>query len=146
MNTNELAAQIREMMYFGKGRVFKHRCTHCINPHDMMFLKAIIQLSNQSKGMVKMSDVSNYFNISAPAMTQQVRRFEKMNFIERVQQEHDRRSVYLRLTAHALEKINETEAVLNQDLIDFITYLGEEDSKELIRIMKKASQFLMENK
>lgn len=141
MDAKELAYQLREMIYlFGKNGALRPPCQPKIRHHDMMFLTAISKL-DQNRGGVKMSDLSNYFNISAPAISQTIRRFEKLGYIERIQLQNDRRSVYIRIQPDVLAMMDEVESVVNENLMQLITYLGEEDAKELIRIMKKASEF-----
>ncbi|NBK96558.1 MAG: MarR family transcriptional regulator [Erysipelotrichia bacterium] len=142
MDAKKLAIQLREMMYFfGKNQVLKPKRVPCIKHHDMMFLTAIARLEKQQDGFVKMSDISNFFKISPPATSQAIRKFEKANYVERVRLDHDRRSVYITLTSKVKQEMAEAEAQLNENLVSLIHYLGEEDAKELIRIMQKASHF-----
>lgn len=145
MDTRELAIELREMIYlFGKNKVLKPSPVTCIKHHDMMFLTAIARLEEQ-QGMVKMSDISKFFKISPPATSQTIRKFEALGYVERVQLDGDRRSVYIRLTEKVKRMMNDAEAQLNENLNRLINYLGEEDAQELIRIMRKASHFRMQN-
>ena len=144
MDAKKLAYELREMIYlFGKNSALRPPCEPKIRHHDMMILTAIAKLDKAS-GAVKMSDLSNYFNISAPAISQTIRRFEKLGYIERIQLEKDRRSVYIRVRPDVLAMMEEVESVVNENLMDLIMYLGEDDAKDLIRIMKKASTFRKE--
>lgn len=141
METKKLADELRETIYlFGKNDALKPKCKPKIRHHDLMFLKAIEHL-DVANGSVKMNDLSNYFSISAPAISQVIRRFETLGYVSREQLDHDRRSVYIQLSEQVKIEMKETEAMINANLIRLITFLGEEDSKELIRIMQKASQF-----
>ncbi len=141
MDVKNLAYQLREMIYlFGKNGALRPPCEPKIRHHDMMILTTIAKLDKNGGG-VKMSDLSNYFNVSAPAISQTIRRFEKLGYIERIQLESDRRSVYIRLQPSVLQMMEEVETIVNENLMRLITFLGEDDAKELIRIMKKASEF-----
>lgn len=111
----------------------------------MMFLTAIARMEETQNGLVKMNDISNFFKVSPPATSQTIRKFETLGYVERVQLENDRRSVYIRLTDKVKQEMQHAQEELNENLVQLITYLGEEDAKELIRIMRKASHFRVNN-
>ena len=142
MEIKKLAIELREMMYFfGKNKVLKPKGVSCIKHHDMMFLTAIARMEEIQNGLVKMNDISAFFKISPPATSQTIRKFENLGYVERVQLENDRRSVYIRLTQKVKQEMQDAEEQLNENLMKLITFIGEDDAKELIRIMRKASQF-----
>lgn len=142
-NENEIAQELNRLFYTirmehapkGKKKVnMEHR--------DIMLLNGITQM-NQGQP-IKLSQISEYFHISLAAVSQGVRIFEKNGWIERVMVEHDRRSVYIQVTEAAKRHVQDRENEVNQQLINFIRYLGYEDSMALIRITEKAGQFLAE--
>lgn len=142
MDSEKLAVELREMMYFfGKNQILKPKHVSCIKHHDMMFLTAIARLEKEQKGLVKMSDISNFFKISPPATSQTIRKFESLQYVERVQFDSDRRSVYIRLTQKVKQEMQDAQEQLNENLIQLIDFLGEEDAREFIRILRKASYF-----
>lgn len=146
MDTKKLAIELREMMYFfGKNQVLKPKHISCIKHHDMMFLTAIARMEETQNGLVKMNDISTFFKISPPATSQTIRKFETLGYVERVQLENDRRSVYIRLTDKVKQEMQNAQEELNENLVKLITFIGEDDAKELIRIMRKASSFRMNN-
>ena len=88
-----------------------------------------------------MSDVSHIFHITPAAVTQMVREYERKGWIERVVLASDRRSVYLQLTDQASKLLKQNEAELLAGIVDFIHYLGDEDSDALLRILDKAKAY-----
>lgn len=109
---------------------------------DMMTLGAIQAETEKSEnGMIKMSDVSHIFHITPAAVTQMVREYERKGWMERVVLESDRRSVYLQLTDQASKLLKQNEAELLAGIVDFIHYLGDEDSDALLRILDKAKAY-----
>lgn len=109
---------------------------------DMMVLDMIQQATaHQPEGLVKMSDLSMYFHITPAATSQMVREYERKGWIERVISDRDRRNVYLKVTERAVELLKQNEERLMQGMVDFIHYLGEEDSDALIRILEKAKAY-----
>lgn len=124
-------------------RQHKHEHTHeHIRRRDIMALEAVTQIMRkQGDGLIKMSALSDYFNVTPAAVSQMVREYERKGWIERVVLEHDRRSVYLNVTKEAKALIKRNEEACMKDIVDFISYLGEEDSDAFIRILEKAMEY-----
>lgn len=109
---------------------------------DMMVLDVILKaIAHQADGLVKMSDLSIYFHITPAATSQMVREYEGKGWIEREILDRDRRSVYLKVTDQAIALLKENEQCLMRGMMDFIAYLGEDDSDALIRILEKATAY-----
>ena len=56
--------------------------------------------------------------------------------------EEDRRVVYVRPTESGMELVREAQANFATNIGDLIDYLGEGDSQELLRIMKRVRQLM----
>lgn len=109
---------------------------------DMMVLDVIKEaIDRQKDGLVKMSDISMYFRITPAAASQMVREYERKGWLERVILDSDRRSVYCRVSEQAMTLLKQNEECLMAGMVDFIHYLGEEDSDALIRILEKAKNY-----
>lgn len=146
MTDIEKAKRLAHLFYImskGHMRDHDHHChEHRIRKRDVLTLGAVLScIDAQEDGLVKMSDMSTYFRITPAAVSQMVREYEKKDWIERVVLDNDRRSVYLKVTpvAKALLKQNEEEAM--KGIVEFLHYLGEEDSDALIRILEKAKDY-----
>lgn len=119
-----------------------HPCEGKFRKRDFMTLNALLtRINAQADGLVKMSDMSVYFRITPAAVSQMVREYERKGWVERVVLEQDRRSVYLKVTEEAKALLKQNEEAAMQGIIDFIHYLGEEDSEALVRILEKAKNY-----
>lgn len=85
--------------------------------------------------------MSLYFRITPAAVSQMVKEYERKGWVERVVLEHDRRSVYLKVSEEAKALLKQNEEMAMKGIIDFIHYLGEEDSDALLRILEKAKDY-----
>jgi len=113
-----------------------------IKKRDVMALGVIqAAIDEQADGLVKMSDVSAFFRITPAAVSQMVREYERKGWIKRVIWENDRRCVYLKVTKAGRSVLKNCEESAMQEIVDFIHYLGEEDSDALIRILEKAKDY-----
>lgn len=111
---------------------------------DMMMLTEICELGKSD--MVKMSTISDYFHITPAAVSQCIRNFEKEGWVERTVLDNDRRSVYVKVSEKAKQVMKTNHDEMFKRLLSFIHYLGEEDSKHLLRIMDKSIDYIKEQK
>lgn len=109
--------------------------SHRIRIHDMIILKAIIRIGN--KEAIKMSQLAQDLNITAPAVSQLARRLERHGYINRIVSEEDRRIVYIEVSDRAKNEMRYAEAFMNHQLDEIYEYLGEADTDDLIRILEK---------
>lgn len=107
---------------------------------DIMFLNVAMHM-DKGRELVKMSEISEFFHITPAAVSQMVREYEQKGWVERVVLESDRRSVYVKVTEEAITLIHTCEQKANERIVEFISFLGEEDSDALLRIMEKVVNF-----
>ncbi|MEG0823492.1 MAG: MarR family transcriptional regulator [Erysipelotrichaceae bacterium] len=141
MNRSERATELFRAFYVMQKSDVNAETNMCksLKRRDMMFLDGIMHLNKGD--IVKMSEISEFFKITPAAISQIIRNFENKGFIERIQLESDRRSVYIKVTPLAKEAIKNTEIELNAMFENFVDYLGEEDSEHFIRILKKCAEY-----
>ncbi|MEG0709025.1 MAG: MarR family transcriptional regulator [Longicatena sp.] len=141
MDEMEIARKITHLFYtMRKESLMKPSNNHKIGHRDIMMLDAIMRI-NAEGDLVKMSDISTYFNVTPAAISQMIKTFENKNWVERILLENDRRSVYIKVTKEAKEMINGCEKHMSDKLLLFIEELGAEDAQAFIRILEKASIF-----
>lgn len=145
METQKLAYQLREVMYvMGKNKTF-HKQNNCtMRKNDFMFIHGIVCMNDGKP--VKMNEISSYFDITPPAVSQIVGRLEKSGYVKREVMEHDRRSVYVFIQENTLDIIKQIEKQMNEEMVNMIQYIGEEDTKTLIRILQKISEYKRKEK
>jgi len=66
---------------------------------------------------------------------------EEAGYIERLPDPHDRRIVRIGLTDKGTQTAETLISEVREHLIGLVNYLGEEDSKTLIRLMSKSIEF-----
>ncbi len=127
-----------ELLYhFGKADLLrKSKKPFNLSKNDVIVLRSIHVLGNGQP--IKMNQIANHFNISPSAVSQFMRKFEKHDYIQRIVQENDRRSVYIKLTDLGEKETQRAFTHINKKLIRFIEEIGEEDAKTLLRILKKS--------
>ncbi len=145
MTDIEKAKRMVQLFYIMRKEHFSIHDCHVLSQmrmRDVMTLGAILEEMEKSEvGMIKMSDVSNLFKITPAAVSQMVKEYEKKGWMVRVILENDRRSVYLRVTLQAQALMQQNQEKVMQGIVDFIRYLGDEDSDAFLRILDKTKAY-----
>jgi DNA-binding MarR family transcriptional regulator len=100
-------------------------------------------LENESMGM-KVSDLSNKIGVTPAAVTHMINSLEKEEYVERMNDQRDRRIVLVRTTQKGNELIKDMTEIVFENMKDLIGFLGDDDTKEFIRILSKAVGFINE--
>lgn len=143
MDEMEIVRRLYHLFYVMRKEALQmpeHHIHKSIGGRDLMMLDSILGL-NKDGNLVKMSEISTYFQITPAAISQIVRSYEEKGWIERVVLKNDRRSVYIEVSDKAKRLLQEHEELMTARLLDFITYLGEEDAKALVRIIEKSTAY-----
>ena len=140
MNEMDIVRKLTHLFYmFRKDQLLKKDQKSIMKNRDIMVLDAIHLLKDG--GLIKMNDVSSYFNVTPAAVSQLMKKYEKKGWIQRVELPNDRRSVYIQVSEEALVMMKQYEQHMTELLVDFIEELGEEDANALIRILEKALDY-----
>lgn len=86
---------------------------------------------------VSVGELAGFAEVSMPAVSRMARKLESQKLIERISLKENRRIVYVRLTEGGQKLLEEAEEQESRRIERMARYLGEEDTKHLIRIMKK---------
>lgn len=140
MDEMDIVRKVTHLFYvFRKENMMKSEEHPKMKHRDIMMLDAIMKLNNGD--LVKMSDISTYFQITPAAVSQLIKGFEKKQWVERIVLENDRRSVYIKVSDSAKQMINSCERHMRDTLIAFIEELGEDDAQAFVRILEKGLAF-----
>lgn len=119
---------------------------HGIKPSEFMLLHTLIHaLAPDAKGM-KASDLSAQLHITPAGVTHSLNSLEEGGYIERLADPSDRRIVLVRPTVKSREMVGATHARHLQFLEELIDFLGEKDSKELIRLLTLTIDYFNERR
>ena len=132
--------KLRRLVYRFKNVRHPEKGKDHMRMHDMMMLVGMQKVGNGEA--VKMSQLSSYFKISAPAISQVMRRLEELGYIERIIRNEDRRSVYVNVSEKARKEIKKIQAHMDKTMNGLIDYLGEKDIDELIRLLDKVLDYV----
>ncbi len=113
-----------------------------IRKNEMMLLMFLAyHLPDDSVGL-QPSELGEILRLTRPTITSMVNSLEEQGYVVRINDEEDRRVVFVRPTARGVELVSRAQAGFATSIAELIAFLGEEDAQELLRIMEKVRQFM----
>ncbi|MDQ7092985.1 MarR family transcriptional regulator [Desulfosporosinus sp. PR] len=118
------------------------RSSYAIRPSEFTLLNTIIQCADSDSKGIKVSDLSIHLQITPAGVTHTINSLEEGGYMERLADPTDGRVVLVRATEKGKEIIEQMRVERSEFLKGLTNFLGENDSKELIRILSAALCYL----
>lgn len=112
--------------------------------NNTRFMLVILHSIDEGKP-VMISQISQKMEISNAASTQIVDNLEKQGWVHRIQDENDRRVIWVDLTEKGNKILKQTFKETSKMMEGLIQFIGEEDFDHLNRILDKVLDFSHEN-
>lgn len=103
-------------------------------------------LAQNQDAEINPSILSNNLHISRPRITATLSTLRKKKYVETINCDYDRRKVLVIITSEGLNYIERKKKNVDKYFELFIKGLGEENSKELIRLIDLAVDIVNQNK
>lgn len=113
---------------------------------EYMLLFTLAHCFEGSSGGIKISDLSTKLNITPAGVTHMINSLEKDGYVERIPDDKDRRIVLVSPTLKGKKVIESMKEKFLESMKELVAFLGDNDSKELIRLLSKTSKFVNEIK
>ncbi len=108
---------------------------------EFFLMATLAIICEADPGGIKVSELSRHMQVTGPAVTHVLNTLEEAGFVERIAEPGDRRIVLVRLTEAGSEIMEQANLYFLDSLRGLVVDLGEQDSRELIRLLKKALQY-----
>lgn len=105
----------------------------------LMFLHH--HLPKDSPGL-QPSELGELLKLTRPTVTTLVNSLEEHSLVERINDEEDRRVVFVRPTEQGLALVQQAKQEFARSIEEIMDHLGPEDGKELVRITRRVRTFL----
>jgi DNA-binding MarR family transcriptional regulator len=116
---------------------------HGIKKSEFMLLFTLSQFIEGSEEGIKPSVLSAKLGITPPAVTHMINSLEGLGYVQRFNDVTDRRIVLLKVTEKGHGMVQKTNEEFFNALKGLIEYLGTNDAKELIRILKLTHDYFI---
>ena len=83
------------------------------------------------------SEIANKYHVTIPAVMHKLDSLINDDYVIKVVDEVDKRKKYYHLTPKAEMLLEDNKKIIDNKINNLFSYLGEEDKKELIRILNK---------
>ena len=128
------------MKRFPRPKLKQSSCDELTRSEYELLVVLVMVLADDKKALT-VSEISNLLQITPAGVTHLINPLEKAGFIERLHTPDDHRVVLIGLTEKGTEMAEGLIADVQEKLIGLVNYLGEEDSKTLIRLLSRSIEF-----
>lgn len=101
------------------------------------------QKHDASEG-VTISEISDFIQISKPAISQIVNALEEKEVVLRLTTKKDRRVVYVSLTEKGQGELAQIKSMINGKILGVLEKMGDEDASQFIKLLDKFSLIMSE--
>jgi DNA-binding MarR family transcriptional regulator len=145
--SHALAQEIEEVLIRFRRLGLQHKESNSgIRPSEMMMLTTLVHHVPFSTKGAKITDLGTLLQITPAAVTHIIDTLVEKGFVERLGDPADRRIVLIKPTAKGLATVASFVTRFNQKCVALAEYLGEQDSRELIRLLNLSLTFFYEHR
>jgi DNA-binding MarR family transcriptional regulator len=127
----------RALKIFRRSGIYDRVSTK-LSDADIMVLFCVAFCDINQK--VKLTDIAKTLKVTLPAVTHKVNDLVDKSYLEKVPSEKDLRVIFIRLTENGKKYVESIRDDYYKPIEQLAIHLGEEDSKNLLRIMNKISE------
>lgn len=143
-NQDNLAFKLFESLKkFNKGLIKYDKIQGNLNLNDLLVCGLLLRNEKEDK-VTQVKNISEYLQISRPAVNTILNRLEDRDIVERVRLKENRRSVFVKLTSKAYDLYDFEKAKLAKVMDNVVSSLGEEKTNTLIELIDKVNNILEE--
>lgn len=119
---------------------------HGYKPSEIAVLYCLHKAEVSGESGMMVSEISKRMNVTPPTVTQLVKGMESANLIERRTDQEDRRVVRIHLSETGRQVVKQSLAARLALFDGLVEYLGEEESARLASSLRKAANYLQEQR
>lgn len=116
--------------------------TNDLNMAEIVLMKGVAGNSVESESNIGLSDIRGYLSISKAAVSQMLGVLERKGYINRDIDKNNRRNLIVTLTSKGHEVLAKKDNEFNDRLDRIISYLGEDDVKQMIMNISKMVEIM----
>lgn len=149
MQTDEktfLAQELARTMFKFRRLQWQQDSFQGLRKSEFILLATINHSIGPDSRGIKISDLSTRLQITPPGVTHRINSLEEGGYVERLADSADRRVVLVKPTAKGKHIIELMNAEFLETLNELIVFLGEQDSKELIRLLSLTFTYIKERR
>ncbi len=138
MEKPDLSVELQDVInQLRRSKLFDHKHSHLRGAEKQVLFK--VGSINDGRP-VSPSELAAKLNVSLSAITHQINALEKQKLIRRLAGESDRRVVEIALTNLGKAELKKLKTEFSKKIKILSNYLGEKDTKDLIRVIRKISE------
>lgn len=131
---------LKQIHILKKARMKEYGCTQ---DNDINILRYIVKYQKKYNTQPTALKISKQLNITQATITPMINRLVENNCLERIVSDIDKREKLLVITEKGRELLLINKDEERKQIEKLISYLGEEDTQESIRLLQKVIRYLV---
>jgi DNA-binding MarR family transcriptional regulator len=140
----DLKVELIQSIFYFKKMIHKEfsreSLNNKINMTELIIMKEIVNNTTMSNENVEISDLKKYLSLSKGAISQSLSSLEKKGYINRKENENNRRSIIVTLTDNGRKIMKDHYSQFTDKIEKIVERLGEDNVKQLIKIVNKMTE------
>jgi DNA-binding MarR family transcriptional regulator len=121
---------------------FRQSILHNLSRSEYELLALLRMNLDEARPAITVSEISSLLSITPAGVTHLINPLEEKGFVQRLSDRSDRRICRIGLTAKGTQTADAMLAVIQQQLLGLINFLGPEDGAAFMRLMSRAVEYL----
>lgn len=142
INSQELIQDLLKLIKRFPHIKFKQSLINDMSRSEYELLVILRMNLDAEKPAISVSEISSLLQITPAGVTHLINPLEEKGYVQRQAAPSDRRIVRVALTAKGTETADTMLAIIQEQVIGLINYLGKEDAETLMRLMSRALAYV----
>lgn len=145
MNDKLVQDLVSNLMRFKKAQI-KNIITNKNLTHNESLILFILHDLSKIEKKVPLSLLRDKMMLAPSTITPIITSLENAKLIKRFIDKEDRRNIFIEITNKGKIHTSDTFKEISKNICEYINYMGEEDTKEIIRLVSKTTDYFEERK
>ncbi|MDD2717085.1 MAG: MarR family transcriptional regulator [Candidatus Wallbacteria bacterium] len=142
----DLAQELAQIILQIKRAMWQPVTGEGLRYREFMLLTTIMDAIDPKIRGIKLSELSARLKVTPAAITQMVNTLAEGGYLERLSDSDDRRVVLVAPTELGRKFVRMKEQKFLENFRELVEYMGEHDSRELLRLMTRQLSFFQKNR
>lgn len=140
---SEIAGELEAALSLLRRTHFTAEDSSGLRKSEKFMLMHITHLGD--KNGVMPSEIAKHLGVTLGAVTHQINSLEERGYVERISSDDDRRVTFIKLSKKGAELVQALHQKFHSTINNLVDYLGDKDSRELVRLIRKITDFTLMN-
>ncbi|MFP4473389.1 MAG: MarR family winged helix-turn-helix transcriptional regulator [Candidatus Omnitrophota bacterium] len=113
-----------------------------VQAYDISHSQLFALMTLQEAGGMRISDLANSLQVSAPTITGVISRLEREKYVQRTPDPEDRRAVHVQLTAKGRSTVRRIRRIAQKRWAEILSHVSEKEAEAFVKNLKMIANYV----